>query len=141
MRCRWSDVDLKGRYLLVHADYRKGKKADKIFRLHPDTILLLKAIREPDRGLIFPAPGGSVQNLWNHYKRLLHEAGLPFDRYHMFHCLRRSTASYLEVAGGDATEHLGHSSRQITLKYLDPRIVKKKHASDLLFRPNPPKAG
>jgi integrase len=139
MSCEWSDVDLKGRWLLVKAEYRKGKKADKIFRLHPDTVLLLRAIREPEREKIFPLPGGNMFNLYNHYKAMLKGARLPYDRKHMFHCMRKSTASWLEVAGGNATSQLGHSSRKTTLSYLDPRIVKQTHASDVLFRPNPQK--
>ena len=36
---------------------------------------------------------------------------------------------------GNATELLGHSSRKITRAYLDPRIVRRTSAIDLLFRP------
>jgi integrase len=49
--------------------------------------------------------------------------------------MRRSVASHYEAAGGNATELLGHSSRSVTLAYLDPRIVPQQHAVDLLFRP------
>ncbi len=135
MQCRWTDLDLEGGYLHVQAEYRKGKTEDRLFRLHPDTVSLLDRMRNTVNGPIFPPPRGKVTNLWNHYKALLRGAGLPDDRSHMFHCLRRSTASWLEVAGGDATEQLGHSSREITKKYLDPRIVQKKQAADFLFRP------
>lgn len=134
LHCRWIDLDLRGRWLKVPHGIRKGKRADMLFRLHPDTILILRAIRDPKRELIFPWTSHPTQ-IYHEYKKLLKSAGLPTDRYHKFHCLRRSTASYLEAAGGDATAQLGHEHRSTTKRYLDPRIVKKRQASDVLFRP------
>ena len=134
LQCRWDNLDMRSRYLKIPHSVRKGKRADMLFRLHRDTILILRAIRDPERDLIFPWPLHPT-SLHNHYRALLSEGNLPTDRYHKFHCLRRSTASYLEAAGGDATAQLGHEHRSTTKRYLDPRIVKQKHAADLLFRP------
>lgn len=61
--------------------------------------------------------------------------GLPDNRLYKFHAIRKSVASHYEAAGGNATELLGHTSRKITRAYLDPRIVRKKSAIDVLFRP------
>lgn len=50
-----------------------------------------------------------------------------------FHALRKSHASYLEAAGGDATESLGHSNRRLTQTvYLDASICGDKQWADLL---------
>jgi len=50
-----------------------------------------------------------------------------------FHRLRKASASYVALAGGDATEHLGHASPDITRQhYLDPRITAPKRAVDYL---------
>jgi integrase len=50
-----------------------------------------------------------------------------------FHRLRKSSASYVALGGGDATEHLGHASPEMTRQhYLDPRITQSKRALDYL---------
>ena len=63
--------------------------------------------------------------------------GLPSDRRHKFHAMRRTVASFYEAAGGNATELLGHSTRDVTrTHYLDPRVVGQGvNACDVLFRP------
>jgi integrase len=88
----------------------------------------------PGQKLLLPWPF-DVGTLYHRYKGILRNADLPYDRSHKFHCLRRSTASYFEACGHDATKLLGHSSRKVTLRYLDPRIVGQTNASDVLFRP------
>ena len=48
--------------------------------------------------------------------------------------MRRSFASHLEAAGGNATDALQHSSRRVTKEsYLDERIVKSEAPNRLLF--------
>jgi integrase len=130
----WAHADLAGGYILVPAELRKGKRHDRLYKLAPDTVETLKAMQQPDRKAIFPWPYCRTY-LWNRYTRLLSQAGLPTNRYSKFHRMRRSVASHFEAAGGNATELLGHSSRSVTLAYLDPRIVPRQHAVDLLFRP------
>lgn len=135
----WRDLDLSSGYVTIRAETRKGRTRDMQHRLHPDTVKLLERFgprRDRERVLPWPHP---YDYLWNRYKRLLKFAGLPNGRERMFHCIRKSVASWFESAGGNATELLDHSSRKITKRYLDPRIVGKTHASDLLFRPEGPK--
>jgi len=133
----WRDVDLVGGWVLSPAEIRKGKKADRLYKLAADTVTALRAIR-PARVLVddpvFPWPYGHTY-LWDAYGRLLRRAGLPHDSRSKFHRIRRSVASYYEAAGGNATELLGHSCRRVTKRYLDPRIVERRFAVDLLFRP------
>lgn len=132
----WHHADLVGGYILVPAELRKGKRKDRLYKLAPDTVAALRAIFTPDRKVIFPWP--YCRNyLWNRYTKFLEQAGLPSDRRCKFHRIRRSVASHAEAAGGNATELLGHSCRAVTLAYLDPRIIPKQYAVDLLFRPAP----
>jgi integrase len=135
MDTRWQWIDLQDRWLCMKAEARKGKRADKLWRLHPDTVEVLKLIQVPRRDLVFPWPYSHTY-LWTKYGELLRRADLPHDRAHKFHCLRKSAASYFEAAGGNATQLLGHSGRRVTDKYIDPRICTPPQASDVLFRPN-----
>lgn len=134
----WPHADLIGGYMLVPAELRKGKRRDRLYKLAPDTVDALQGITLPIRASIFPWPYCRTY-LWNRYGRLLRQAGLPCGRLSKFHRIRRSVATHYEAAGGNATELLGHSSRSVTLAYLDPRIIHKQQAVDLLFRPG--KAG
>ncbi len=130
----WSWVDLDGGWLSVPAEYRKGKTADRVYRLAPDTIAALRKIQEDDRRLIWPWSLHRGQ-LFFYYQRILKRAGLYVFRQ-AFHAIRRTTASHYEAAGGNATELLDHSSRALTKRsYIDPRIADRRHATDLLFRP------
>jgi integrase len=66
----------------------------------------------------------SEASYFHHWDRLLKYAGLPADRYHKTHALRKSHASHLAAAGVDASRALGHSSPLVTYEhYLDPQIV------------------
>lgn len=134
LNLRWDTVDLSGGWLVVPASLRKGNRADKLSRLHADTVHSLRAIRLPSRAEVFPWPY-CPNYLWHRYGRLLKTAGLPHDSRSKFHRLRRTVASFFEAAGGNATELLGHAHRRTTLAYLDPRIVPQQYAADLLFRP------
>lgn len=134
LKLRWSDIS--GDAILIRAETRKGRTADRAHRLHPSTVRMLAAIRRQPDDLVFPWDR-RYDVLWGHYSSILKRAGLPCDRRHKFHAMRRTVASFYEAAGGNATELLGHSSRDVTrTHYLDPRIVGgEQQASDLLFRP------
>lgn len=130
---RWTDVDLVGQWALCSAESRKGKREDRIYRLADDTIQVLKSMRRPFVH-VFEWPYHKAY-LWAKYAAILRRAGLPTDRKSKFHRLRKTVASNFEAAGGNATELLGHSRRSITERYLDPRIVTRPQAADILFRP------
>jgi integrase len=85
--------------LFVPASDRKGKREDKLYRLHPDTMDWIRRPLPSDRELLFPFPWKRRQ-IWGHYKVILHAAGLPFDRDRMFHCIRRTVESYAAAARG-----------------------------------------
>ncbi len=61
--------------------------------------------------------------LWTSWKRIIRRAGLPPDRRHGFHCIRRTTAT-LATANASidlAKRILGHSTEAMTQLYVDPR--------------------
>jgi len=120
-------------WLTIPAEVRKCKREDKLFRLGEDTLAALEAIKEPARTEIFPWPYSRTY-LWRCYKTILRRAGLPTDARSKFHRLRRSAATYYELAGGSAMDLLGHSHRETTKLYLDPRILKVKQPSEILFK-------
>jgi integrase len=134
----WRQVDLDGGWVVIRAEARKGtrgNRSDHLSKLHGDTVTALRLIHDDHRERVFPWPHNHTY-LWHRYKTILKRAGLPHDRDHMFHCLRKSVASYFEACGGNATKLLGHSARRVTERYLDPRVVRGQHAADVLFRPN-----
>lgn len=134
LQLRWSDIS--GDSILIRAETRKGRTADRSHRLHASTVRMLAAIRRQSDDLVFPWDRRH-DVLWGHYSAILKRAGLPCDRRHKFHAMRRTVASFYEAAGGNATELLGHSTRDVTkTHYLDPRIVGgEQQACDVLFRP------
>ncbi len=136
MAVKWSDVDLGKGWITFLAEHRKGGRSDNTLPLASDTIEALNKIKRLkgkvflwpyNPGYIFPKMG-----------QIMVRAGLPDTREFKFHAIRKSTASYYEAAGGNATELLGHSSRDVTKNYLDPRVVSTKPAVALLFRPEEP---
>jgi integrase len=132
----WSDLSSDFIWMHFRAEIRKGRKRDQTAKLHPSTGELLRAIRYPDRDLLFPWEM-HPSYLWTKYKAMRRSVGLPVDRMHSFHCIRRTGASFAEAAGVDATRLLGHSSRRVTERYyLSPKIVGKPQGADVLFRPN-----
>ena len=130
--CEWSHLD--GKWLLVPAEIRKGKQKDMAYELHDETLAALEEMRHPKRDKMWPWPY-CRSYLWIRYKIIRERAGLPTDRRSAFHRMRKSVASYYEAAGGNATTLFGHSSRKVTLAYIDPQICPPKQAIDLLFRP------
>lgn len=134
IQCQWKH--LRKPWLVIPAELRKGKRADKAYRLSDETLEAIESIRNPKRKLIWPWPHHWTY-LWIRYKIIRERAGLPTDRYSSFHRMRKTVASHFEAAGGNATQLLGHSSRKQTMKYLDPRITGEKQAADVLFKLSP----
>ncbi|MCC7425022.1 MAG: tyrosine-type recombinase/integrase, partial [Planctomycetaceae bacterium] len=132
----WNDVSLDQRRVTFRAETRKNKTEDKQHPLHPETVAFLGRLKEHGHRLVFPWDREDSY-LWIRYKAIRRKAGLPCDRIHSFHCMRKSSASYFEAAGWNATTLLGHSSRAVTEKhYLDLSIVEgdKPSPCDVLPR-------
>lgn len=127
------DVNPRSRWVTYRC--RKGSREDITRQFRRSTAFYIRRLfKESDAKRPF-APVHRT-TLYYHLDRLLEAAGLPCDRRHKFHCLRRSHASHLHAAGGDATGSLGHSSDQITrVYYLDPKITGAGNFARRLFDP------
>lgn len=134
MALDWSQVDLRRKWVRFDADDRKGGAEDNQLPIADDTADALRKLGPCTRGKVFKWPYSRTY-IYRRYTLILERAGLPTNRLYKFHCIRKSTASHYEAAGGNATELLKHSSRKVTKAYLDRRIVKPQSAIDKLFRP------
>lgn len=128
-----ADIDLAGRWVTFRR--RKGGGRTLVKRIRRTTANNLRRLLQAST-LDRPFAGVCMGTIYNQYHHLLADAGLPTDRHSKFHCLRKSHASYLHVAGGDSRESLGHSSDAVTVRhYFDSRITGKRQPIDLLFDP------
>lgn len=109
-------------WLDVPAEARKGRRKPMVHELPPDVADLVDRIANHDGPTVFwwRASDTALRKRW---KVITRRAGLGDGRDVQFHALRRSFASHLTAAGGDAREGLGHASERTTRKYLDPRIT------------------
>lgn len=113
--------DFASPHLHVLAEYRKGSKRDRIYRLSSRTCDLLTQARGSTRLLEWKK---SRTLLWKHYADVVARAGLGKGRHLSFHALRRSAASHYAARGGDPVQLLDHSSPRITHRwYLDRRLT------------------
>lgn len=132
LKLEWQHFDATSSTMYVPGDVRKtGKQA--LYDLKPKTVAAFEAIRPPERRLIFEMPF-CLGSFYNRYTKLLKLAGLTHGRHDKPQKMRRSFASHLEAAGGNATEALQHSNRSMTVNsYLDQRVVKRESPNKLLF--------
>jgi integrase len=113
--------DFDGTHLHVRAEYRKGNKRDRVYRLSERTCGLLSQARGTRRLLEWDR---SHTLLWSKYADVVARAGLGRGRHLSFHALRRSAASHYAARGGDPVQLLDHSSPRITHRwYLDRRLT------------------
>lgn len=128
-----SDIDLRGRWVTFRD--RKGNGQVLFKRIRRVTARRLNRLMQSSEGDQFFAVV-CLGTVYNQYETLLEDAGLPTDRHSKFHCLRKSHASYLHLAGGNSRASLGHSTEATTVRhYHDPRIVESVQPIDLLFNP------
>lgn len=119
LECRPEDFDPP--FLHVRAEYRKGSKRDRVYRLSERTAGLLGQARGVTRLLDWPY---ARTHLWSKYADIVARAGLGKGRHLSFHALRRSAASHYAAKGGDPVALLDHSSPRITNRwYLDRRLT------------------
>jgi len=139
-KVRCLDVDRK--FLFCPAEDRKGRRRDRIYPLHQQTIDLYKATLpgapgiSGSRDLVFPFPYCRRQ-LQIHLTKLLKLAGLPHDAKHKFHCIRRSAESYAAAERGLqwAADAVGHSAAVARKSYVSPVIAPGPVLIDALPRP------
>ena len=132
LQLKWDDFEHP--WLTIRAEYRKGRQRESLIRLHDQTANFLEWKLHRHNEMIFPWPYSGTY-VYRKYNQVLRDAGLPTDSRSKFHRMRRSFASHLYAAGGDATSACGHASEKTTRKsYLDPRIINERQPSDRLFR-------
>lgn len=120
LESRWSDIS--GSAIVFPAESRKGKRKPLLATLSPEALQSLERIRLPERKLVFPWPMSKTY-LYTRYRKILQRAELDDSRRSKFHRIRRTHATLLKAAGGDPTQSLGHSSADVTVRYLDPRFL------------------
>jgi len=99
------------------------------FDLPAPTISAIQAVYRPEERLLFH-PGVRPETVERWFRQILDRSGIhaPKGCGNCFHRFRRSKASYTEAGGGDAQRALGHSTRAVTERYFDPRIVRPSKA-------------
>lgn len=109
-------------WLAVPAEARKGSRKPATYALPDHVADLVDQVSRHDEPVLFfwPASDTALRERW---KVITRRAGLGDGPEVQFHALRRSFASWLAAAGGDARAALGHSSEKVTRRYLDPRIT------------------
>jgi integrase len=120
------DLDLKTGIWLCRAETIKGKHGDEIKQLHHDTLSIIQQSLWVPRKHIWPFPG-TKDTATRHLGKLLRLAGLPDDRKHKFHCMRRTAESHAACKLGieQAAAAVGHT----------PAVARKSYISQKIFRP------
>lgn len=139
MRLQRSQFDALHKMIFIPAGDQK-QQADQLLDLTVETAEAVEHLLSLHaRDAIFPWPFDQTVVQWpaliRGYRKILCRAGLPTGRNDLFHRIRKTTASYIEAGGGNATWQLGHSSPSVTAVYLDPRICRRPRQVDLLPRP------
>lgn len=132
---RWDDWHYPA--LLFRAEHAK-ERADQILRVSDQTADALERIRRPTRDIIFLWP--FCRRLkYNRIRSIFIAAGLPHGRRDLLQRLRRTTATLMHRAGGNASLQLGHADPSMAARhYLD--LSGELQACDLLPRPTLPSA-
>lgn len=129
---RWADVDLEGRTLLFRAETRKGRSSDLLQAITPDLADLLRPERREPEHLVWRWDRKHYTSIWCSLRLIATRAQV---RGNGFHKLRKASASYVHLAGGDATDHLGHAKPEVTrTHYIDSRITQARPLVDFLPR-------
>ena len=132
-----SDLDTKAGWMTIPASDQKQGKA-QVLKLHDDTLQLIAATEPDSRTWLFPWPYRCHKKIRDHFRAILQRAGLPHGNRDLFHKLRRTAATAVMIAASedDARVHLGHSSVEVTRRYIDVRQLPTAAAADLIRRPS-----
>ena len=139
MQAPLARLDVDRGILILTAGTQKQRKGQSPL-LHAETVEALKRILYP-RELLFPWPYDKGTRSWpaliNHYRKVLKLADLPTDTDHLFHCLRRTNATWLAAASDEATaqKQLGHSSPVVTRRYIMLSQMPAPSAKSLIAPP------
>jgi integrase len=113
-------LDLDRGIACLPAKIRKGGRKPATYHLPRESADLIRRIYRPKGKVFFWDK--SLESYFLHWDRLLRLAGLPGGRKRKSQAIRVSHATWLTVAGGDATKKLQHGSAETTRKhYIDLR--------------------
>lgn len=126
------DVLLNDGGFILRAEQQK-QHADQFLDVGQDAIEAARLIVDPKR-LYFWSYSHRTRAAWVWFEKICAAAGVPLSKGQRFHRIRKSTASYLKLAGGDPTGRLGHSSPKVTEAYFDPRICTESRQARLMPR-------
>lgn len=125
-------------YLLVRAEHSKHN-ADKLHKLHAETVAAWRDLPESKSGLLIDWPH-SIKEIWPRFKDILKAAKLPATRRDLFHKLRRTSYTYVYALLGThaASDHAAHTT-DLSRAYLDVNLMNQikglPSAIDVLPRP------
>lgn len=127
---------VNGASLLFTAQTVKGHKADQAKWIVRDGALsLMRLLEATDSSTPFNPKGmDNTGYIYAKWQRLVDAAGVPWAKPHT---LRKSHATHLKIAGGDARISLNHTSDTTTnVHYIDASLVEKRPPASLLFNPS-----
>ena len=125
----WRHVDLAGRRLLFVAETRKGRTKDILRSISEPLAAELAQHQGDPNSYVWPWDR-HANSIWASFRILCNRAKVEC---HGFHGFRKSHASYVALAGGNAQAALDHeNSRTTQAHYLDPTIVGGGEALGLL---------
>lgn len=145
MRIRRADWRSDRRELTAMAEFSKvsvgqtfvvsEQTSEAIHRMLTEPHLEMKPEELPSFLFHWPIRKDAIHE---HFRAILKRAGLYEKGEDTWHKMRRSCATHLTAAVGieAASRQLGHSSVQMTKRYVDPRLTGHHNAADNLPRPD-----
>jgi len=122
LKLRFDDIDFDSRVITFRAEIRKGGRLPLVKAVPEYVLRDIEQIRSSTRETVFPKSMHDSTKIWLLYRRLFDRAGVPRPRWKSSHLLRSTHATMVWMAGGNASESLGHSTESMTRNhYLDFR--------------------
>lgn len=128
---RWGELDLEACRVTFLGQTRKDRTTTIVRDISPRLAEVMLPQRRGPGELVWPwLEHRNINSIRLGIVRVCRKAGVvPLG----FHGFRRASASYVAAAGGDATEHLGHTNARTTRQhYLSADIVGRQSALDFL---------
>lgn len=138
-------LDLTRGEFWAPASGQKQRK-EQLLDLHTSAVVALRKLRLAERGVAMVLGDWpyNTDTLRRHFTRILVESGIfasvkDVPRQLKFHALRKTLASQIfETAGLHvACDRLGHSSVEVTKRYIDPRYRSQPRVRELVKDPMP----
>ena len=100
--------------------------------LNSETIAACAKIYDPCRLLLWPWPH-SREWLDKTFRKILRASGVAYGRNRggLFHKLRRTSATLVEMHGGDGAKHIGDTRKIFLAHYRDPRFFDRSNLNCL----------